>query len=190
MSSNGACHQYLLVAKDRYAVAYGKQAVQIVRHHVHGQSHGIAQLADQFVEFGGADRVEPRRRFVEENDLRIERQGTRQCRTLDHAAGQLRGKFRRRVARQADKLDLELGEFVHQRARQIEILAHRHLHVFLDGERRKQRAVLEQHAEAHVEAHPLGLARLVEIGAEQLDRAGLLAVEAEDGPQQDRLAGA
>ena len=57
-------------------------------------------------------------------------------------------------------------------------------------QRRKQRAVLEQHAEPHVEPQPLGLARLVEVDAEQLDRAGLLAVEAEDGAQQHRLAGA
>ena len=100
------------------------------------------------------------------------------------------GNFVRGIARQADQLDLELREFVHQRARQIEIFAHRHLHVFLHRERRKQRAMLEQHAEAHVEPHPFGLARLVEVDAEQLDRAGLLAVEAEDGPQQHRLAGA
>ena len=159
-------------------------------HHVDGQSHGIAQLGDEFVELGGADRIEPGSRLVEENDLRIERQRARKCRSLDHAARQLRRKFRGGIARQSDQLDLELGQFVHQRLRQVEIFAHRHLHVLLHRERRKQRALLEQHAVARVQPQPFLLARLVEVDAEQLDRARLLAVEAEHRPQQHRLAGA
>ena len=114
----------------------------------------------------------PGGRLVEENDLGIERQRARQRGALDHAAGKFGRELSRRIARQADQLDLEQRQFVHQRLRQVEIFAHRHLHVFLHRQRRKQRAVLEQHAEPHVELHPLGLARLVEIDAEQLDRAG------------------
>ena len=37
---------------------------------------------------------------------------------------------------------------------------------------------------------PLGFARLVDVDAEQLDRARTLLGEAEDGPHQHRLAGA
>ena len=55
-------------------------------------------------------------------------------------------------------------------------------------EGRKQRAMLEQHADAHVEPQPFRLARLVDIDAEQLDRPRLLAIEAKYRPQQHRLA--
>ncbi len=62
-----------------------------------------------------------------------------------------------RIRREADQLDLQLRQFVHQRLRQIEIFAHRHLDVLHHRQRGEQRALLEQHAETHVERIALGL---------------------------------
>jgi hypothetical protein len=44
--------------KDRDAVADRVQAVEVVGHHEHAQAQGLLQRADEFVEIGGADRVE------------------------------------------------------------------------------------------------------------------------------------
>src|SRR5690606_21469501 len=60
--------------------------------------------------------------------------------------------------------------------------------VFQHGQRRKQRAMLEQNAEAHVYAQPLGVVSPVHVHPEQPDRSRLLLVEPEYGAQQYRLA--
>ena len=111
----------------------------------------VPATCDQLVEFRGADRVEARRRLVEEDQLRIERKRPRQRRALDHAARQFRRKFVRRVRLEADELDLEHGELVHEALRKIARLPHRHLNVLLHRQAGKQRAVLEQHAPALLE---------------------------------------
>ena len=54
----------------------------------------------------------------------------------------------RGIRRQADHGQLEEGEIVHHRLRQVEMLAHRHLDVLQDRERGEQRAVLEEEAPA------------------------------------------
>src|SRR6185437_13418926 len=73
---------------DQYgdAVADRHQAVEIVRHHEDGKIETRPQILDQLVEGSGADRVEPSRRLVEEQQLRIERQRARQAGALLHAA--------------------------------------------------------------------------------------------------------
>ena len=57
-----------------------------------------------------ADRVEPRGRLVEEQDLRLERERARQGDTLPHAAGQLRRHLPSGVGRQADERQLETDQ--------------------------------------------------------------------------------
>ncbi len=70
---------------------------------------------DQFVEGGGADRVEAGGRLVEEQQLRVQRQGAGQAGALDHAAGQFRGLEARprrpagRPARSSDRRALDLA---------------------------------------------------------------------------------
>jgi hypothetical protein len=161
-----------------------------VRDHVDGQPHRVAQRGHQFVEVGRADRVQARRRLVEEDEVGVERQRSRQRRALDHAARQFGREFRRSVRRKAHKFELEHCELVHQPRRKVEILAHRDLDVLLDCECRKQGTVLEQHAHAHVHGHALLLARLVEVDTEHLHRARLLRRQSEHCAQQHRLSGA
>ena len=68
------------------------------------------------------------------------------------------------------------------------MLAHRHLDVLADGQAGKQRAFLEEDAPALADQEPLVRPELVDIVAEDFDRARLLVDEPEDGPGQDRLA--
>ena len=88
-----ALDQDALLADHRDSVDDGGKRVEIVGYHDHGQAQSVSEVGDQRVERGGGDRVEPRRRLVEEEDLRIERQRARERRALDHAAGQLGGIF-------------------------------------------------------------------------------------------------
>ena len=61
---------HLFVDEHRDAVADRIAAVEVVRHHEHGQAEALLQVADQLVEGRGADRVEPGGRLVEEDDAR------------------------------------------------------------------------------------------------------------------------
>ena len=70
------------------------------------------------------------------------------------------------------------------------MLAHRHLDVLEHGERGEQGAELEHHPEPPVDRLALGRGAGPDIDAEDLDAAGPLRDEAEDGAQQHGLAGA
>src|SRR3546814_2410330 len=78
------------------------------------EAHRIGQLADQFVELGGADRVEPRGRLVEEEQRGVERERACESGALDHPARQLGRKLGAGIGRQADHLDLIGGDLVEQ----------------------------------------------------------------------------
>ena len=113
------------------------------------------QLADQLVEIGGADRIEPGGRLIEEDDLGIERQ--RRARpALAHAAGQLGRVLRRR--RQAHHRDLEFGERAAGLGVEIGLAAHRHLDILGHRQCREQGPVLEHHAPALLDPLMLGVA--------------------------------
>ena len=66
----------------------------------------VAQLEDQVVEQARADRIEPGRRLVEEEDVGIERHGARQAGALLHAAADL-GGIEVLEALEADQRQLE-----------------------------------------------------------------------------------
>ena len=148
------------------------------------------QGADQFVELGGADRIEARGRLVEEDDVGIERQRTRQRDALDHAAGQLGGIFAAHVGVEPDHFQLGERDLLDQARRQVEIFADRELHVLQHRERGEQRALLEQHAPAPLDRTPLVVVDGAEIGAEHFDAAVALGQQPDDGAHQHRLAGA
>ena len=81
----------LAVGQDGDAVAHRMQAVEIVRHHEDREPQRALQGADQVVELAGADRIEPRGRLVEKDDLGIERERAGERHPLGHAAGQFGG---------------------------------------------------------------------------------------------------
>src|SRR5579875_425881 len=59
-----------------------EDARQFVRDHHDGGAQVLAQLQDQIVQQPGTDRIQTRRRFVEEQNLRVQRHRTRQPRPL------------------------------------------------------------------------------------------------------------
>src|SRR3546814_17821289 len=75
------------------------------------EAHRIGQLADQFVELGGADRVEPRGRLVEEEQRGVERERACESGALDHPARQLGRKLDRQsvVSGKSVSVRVDLG---------------------------------------------------------------------------------
>src|SRR5690606_5133035 len=114
--------------------------------HVHGEPQRLLESTYQAVEILRRDRIQPGSWLVEEDDLRIERQRARERDALGHAARKLGRKLGRVLPRKPYHLQLRQRDLVHQLLRKIEIFAHRELHVLQRGQRREQRALLEQHA--------------------------------------------
>ena len=98
--------------------------------------------------------------------LGIERQRAGERGALDHAAGELGGKLVGGVRRQPDERNLQHRELVGERLGERQVLAHRDLHVLLHRQPGEQRALLEHHAEALLQAHPLGRRQRVDVLAE------------------------
>ena len=159
-------------------------------YHENGEPQSTLQGSDQIVEFAGADGIEAGCRLVQKHDRRIERQRTRQRHALDHAAGQFRRHFVQRFRRQSDHFQLGGCDLVEQARRQVEIFAHRELHVLAHRQRREQRAVLEQNAPMPLDQLLAQFLGLGEFLSEHLDRARTRLNQADHGAQQHRLAGA
>src|SRR5580704_900570 len=70
------------------------------------------------------------------------------------------------------------------------MLAHRHLDVLLDGETRKQRALLKHHADPPFDRGMFARREGIEIAAKNLDQPAAFADEPQNRPGKDRLAGA
>jgi hypothetical protein len=92
------------------------------------------------------------------------------------------------VVRQADQGELERGQLMQQRLRQLQAFAPRRLNVLGDGQRAEQGAVLEQHSLARLQGVALRLAEPPDVVPEHLDFAALRPQQPENVAQQDRLA--
>src|SRR4029450_2483074 len=84
--------------------------------------------------------------------------------------------------------ELEEGEIVHHRLRQLKMLAHRHLDVLKHRERGEQRPVLEQDAPALLDLEPILRQKRLGIVPEQRDVAGLGSDQPGDHAHQHGLA--
>src|SRR5207237_1397036 len=82
---------------------------------------------------------------------------------------------------QAHHADLGHHELVEQPLRDLKIFAHRKLDVLAHRERGEQRALLKQDPPAALDAAALRGTRRIQIDAENLDTAGNLRHEADDG---------
>jgi hypothetical protein len=129
-----------------------------------------------------------RGRLVEEEDFRVERERAGERGALDHAAREFGGQLVAGIGLQPDHFDLQHRQLVEQAVREVQILAHRDLDVLLDGQRGEQRPLLEQHAPAPFNRAPRRGREPVEALAKDLDGAGALRHEPEDGAGQNRLA--
>src|SRR5207249_11282235 len=83
-------HRAAVSVEEDAVVRNREDAGKLVRDDHDGRAEALAQLEDQLVEPTGADRIEPGRRLVEEQHLRVERDRACQARALLHAATDLR----------------------------------------------------------------------------------------------------
>src|SRR4051794_27740940 len=67
-------------------VGDGEDARQFVTDDHDRGAQAVAQFKDKVAKPARAERVEPRRRFIEEQDVRVQRYGPRQTGALTHAA--------------------------------------------------------------------------------------------------------
>src|SRR5262249_40592243 len=87
-----ACNDAARVAIDQYALADdGEDARELVGYEHGRHAHAAIQGQDQVVQLHRADRIEPGRRLVEEQERRIERECARDASALLHATGYLGG---------------------------------------------------------------------------------------------------
>jgi len=103
---------------------------------------------------------------------------------LQHAAGQLARPFLRGVGRQTGQRELQPRQLAAGGMRQVGMLEQGRGNIVFHRQRRKQRAILEQHAETR--AQPVHLRRIaVPHGlSEQFDPPGLWPQKADDFTQQ------
>ncbi len=126
-------------------------------HHDRGPEAG-PKVEDQLVEPPSRHRIQPRRRFVEKEDLRIEGQRSGERRALLHAAADLRG-FEIIESAEADEGKFHPSDAPDFAGRQARVLAERQRDVFQQRHRAEEGAALEEHSDAP--PHPLapGFAR-------------------------------
>jgi hypothetical protein len=149
----------------------------------------LLEPADQGVELGRGDRIEAGRRLVEEEDARIERHRSCDCRALLHPARDLARQVPRELV-EADKFELHPGDEIHGCRRQIRVFLERQPDVFEQRHRAEQCARLIHDAEAAHDFAPLVLARRREIAAVDQHAARERRIEADHVLQQRALAGA
>jgi hypothetical protein len=80
------------LVQHRQAIGDPLGALHGVRHDQHRHAEGTLQEQNQLVDAGRDDRIEPRRRLVEHENLGIERHGARDRRPLLHPARELMGQ--------------------------------------------------------------------------------------------------
>src|SRR6267154_2246189 len=153
-----------LVIEKYGVVTDGEDARELVCDDHDGGAQAVAQIEDEIVEPPRADRVEARRRLVEEEDVRIERHRARQAGALPHASTD----FRRRVvleARETAQRELERGERGDFLPADVGVLLQRQGHVLQQRHRAPQRAALVEQSEASQEALALRRRHLPETSA-------------------------
>ena len=180
----------LLVDQHHDAIGNPVEAVEIVGDHHHGEAERLLQRADQLVEGGGTDRIEPGGRLVEKEDLGIERQRPGEPGALAHAARELGRELVGSARLEPGQRQLEPGDLVDQRRPELVPGLERHGDVLRHGERAEQSAVLKQHAGARPQRLAIGVVELAQLLAEQPDPAGGRLHQPGDLADQHGLPGA
>ena len=121
-----------------------------MRHHDAGQPQGIVQGANQAGRRAQRNRVQPGKRLVVHDELRVQGNGPRQGHAPCHAAGNFAG-LQRAGPTQANGVQLHQHDVADQCLGQIGMLAQGKRHVVEHIHVGKQRPKLKQHA--HAPAH-------------------------------------
>jgi hypothetical protein len=179
----------VLVVEQADVVGHRAGGVDVVGHDQERRVDLRVQVDDQLVEERRADRVEAGVGLVEEHDLGIEHERPRQARALAHAAGDLAGQLVL-GADQADQVHLLHDDVTDLGLRLLGVLAQRERDVVVEVHRAEHGAVLEQHAEQLADLVEVALGAGGDVGALDDDRALVGLEQADQGLEEDRLAGA
>src|SRR4051812_20530270 len=181
-------HRQVLVVEQADVVGHGARRVDVVGDDQEGGVDLGVQVDDQLVEERGADRVETGVRLVEEHDLGVEDQGAGQTGPLAHAAGDL---ARQLVlgADQTCEVELLHDDLADLRLALLGVLAEREGDVVVEVHRAEHGAVLEQHPEQLADLVELLLGTRRDVDALDHDAALVRLEQADDGLEEDGLAG-
>src|SRR5262249_55068394 len=133
--------------QENRVVGNGENAGQLVRDDDEGGAEGVTKLQDEFIQVARADRVETGGRLVEEQNVRVQREGAGQPGALAHAARNLR-RIVVLKAFQTDEGQLKPGDGANFVRRKISVFTEHQPDVLRESHRAPQRPALEQHAEA------------------------------------------
>ena len=133
--------------KEYAVVADGKDAVEIVGDDHDGHAHVLLEFEDELVQQGGADRVEPGRRLVKENDFGVHRQRAGEPGAFAHTAADF-GRVIILESGKADEREFEGGLFPDLGGGKLRIALQGQGHILGEGHGAPQRAALEEQAHA------------------------------------------
>src|SRR5258706_4193307 len=140
----------------------------VVRDDDRRRADAVVDVDDELPDLLGSQRVEPRRRLVVEDDLRLERDRAGERHALAHPARELRGHLALRAG-QADHGELLRHGLGDLPGRLLRVLLQREADVLLDVHRVEERAPLEEHREAPADGRELFLRQGIDGLAEDAD---------------------
>ena len=136
----------LAFVEHDHAVGNRIDAGELVGHDHEGDVQALGQPQDELVEFGGGDRIQPRRRLVQEQDHRIERHRACDGRALLHAAADFGWHMAGKCV-EADQFQLHSREQVHGAGIELRVFLQLQAHVFQKRHRPEQRTALVHDAD-------------------------------------------
>jgi hypothetical protein len=184
----GTEHGEVLVVEQPDVVRDRARSVDVVGDDQERRVDLGVEVDDELVEEGGTDRVEAGVGLVEEHDLGVEDQGSRQARALAHAAGDLTGELVL-GADEADEVHLLHHDVADLGLGLLGVLAQREGDVVVEVHRPEHGAVLEQHAEELPDLVEVLLGAGGDVGALDEDLAVVGLEQADQALEEDGLAG-
>ena len=159
-----------------------------MRDHDDREPELLAQVHEQFVERGGADRVQAGGRFVEHeqdgSSASARASAARLIMPPDSCAGYLRAAS----SGSPTSRTLSMRELFERARRQLQVLEHGQLDVLQHCERGEQRALLKGDAVRRLDLAQLGRAHLRRGRGPEPHFARLRALQSEDRTQQHRFS--
>ncbi len=179
----------LAAAPERRVLGDVEGVAQLVGDDDRADTFEVAQLDDFLVHGDRRDRIEAGRRLVVEQDARLGRHRPGDGHAPPLAARQLRRLAVDEIG-QADEAEDFLDARVGVGRLPVQLLEQLVADVLADRQRVEERPFLEHHPEVVADAHHVVLGHVVHLLAVDEDLAAIGLEQAEDQPQDRRLAGA
>src|SRR5438552_3178108 len=164
-------------------------AGELVRDDDEGDVQAAGQPPDQGIELRRSDRIQARRRLVQEQDSRIERHRPRDRRALLHPAADL-GRHMAAERLETDQLELHARDQVHRRQIKRRVFLERQADILEQRHRTEQRTTLVHHADLGQDCTARCALRADDILAVDQDLARHRLIEPDHVLQERALAAA